>query len=161
PAEEGSGREPRDSFPSHAPLMTSTLNDLVLNNLTTSMAQYGGVRHVELLSTDPQDAIFLARVIRDRCPDVQMLMLGSELLYTDADYSAALRGTVVASSYPLYPPFQRWSAPGEFRTRLLFASQAAQGTYNATVVHFADAPEKTEDNQEREASRVAMRMIDY
>jgi len=160
PTEEGADRS-RESLPAYSPLLIATQNDLVMQSLLTSMVQYGQVRHVELLATDPQDVIFLARLIHDRDPDIQLITAGSDMLFVHEDYAPAMRGTLVASTYPLFPPFQRWSAPRDSRARLLFASDAAQGYYNATLVHLADAPEKTAHNPDGTAVEVLRRMTDY
>src|SRR5262249_1634301 len=51
------------------------------------------------------------------------------------DYSAALRGTVVGSTYPLYPRNQDWSvASHDARHRhIIFPSDDEQGYYNAAI----------------------------
>ena len=124
------------------PLMTATTNDLVLNNLVTVLAQKR-VRRVCLVSTDPQDTIFLARLIRDRHPDIQLLAPSDDLLFTHEDYNYALRGMIVVGTYPLYPGFQRWSDLTSKRSpsRVLFSHEAFQGCYNAALVHLAGVPE--------------------
>jgi hypothetical protein len=101
---EGDGREGgREAVRAQAPLMTTAINDLILDNLVTTFAQKQA-RYACLVSTDPQDTIFLARLIRDRYPDVQLLAVGSDLLFTHDDYNYATRGMVVGSTYPLHPP---------------------------------------------------------
>jgi hypothetical protein len=133
-----------DVLPVQAPPLTAALNDMILSNILTIIAKHR-IRYVGIVATDTRDRIFLANLVRDRCPDVQLFMTVPELLLAHPDYSYALRGTVIGSTYPLHlgmrhriedPP----RAPG-----LLFASQSTQGYYNAALVHL----DKTE------------RMIDY
>jgi hypothetical protein len=136
---EGQGHE---AIQAQAPLMTTALNDLILNNLVTTIAQKRA-KYVCLVSSDPQDTIFLARLIRDRYPDVQIATLGSNLLFAHEEYNSALRGMIVASTYPLYPTVQGWAdMPKERKSkalRVLFADQGFEGNYNAALVQLADA----------------------
>jgi hypothetical protein len=140
------------------PLMTATANDLVLNNMVTTLAQKRA-RRICLLGTDPQDIIFLARLIRDRHPDVQLVTLGTDLLFTHEDYTYALRGMIVAGTYPLYPGFQRWSdlTVKTNPLRILFSHEAFQGYYNAALVHLADTAAATGNDK----TAILERMLDY
>jgi hypothetical protein len=138
PQSEEDGRGQPEAVPVQAPLMTSALNDLVLADLLTAMAQKRA-RHVCLVASDTRDKIFLASLIRGRCPDVQLCTTGSDMLLAHPDYSYPLRGMVVASTYPLHPTVQTWSAisEGSDRHRILFANEACEGCYNAVLVHLA------------------------
>lgn len=129
-----------EALQAQAPLLTAAVNDLVLDNVVMAVVQKRG-KYVCLVSTDPQDKIFLARRIRDRNPDVQLATVGSSLLFTHEEYNSALRGMVVASTYPLYPAVQGWSVLGNnpVQTRVLFADESLEGSYNAALVHLADA----------------------
>src|SRR5262249_36952732 len=89
-----------------------------------------------------RDQIFLASAIRENCPAVQIFIVGSDLLLTHPDHNAFLKGTVVGSTYPLFPENQRWTGPpaGEQKdgemglsSRRVFASNSAQGCYNAIL----------------------------
>jgi len=134
----GKGRE---AIKPHAPLVTASINELVLNNLVTTMDQRQ-TKYISLVSTDSQDKIFLGRLVRDRYPDVQLVTVGADLLFTHEDYNADLRGMIVGSTYPLHPAYQRWSdRSGDkvFPSRVLFAHHGFQGCYNATLVHLAEA----------------------
>jgi hypothetical protein len=150
----------RGALRAQGPLLTAATNELVLDNIVTLMAQKR-VRRVFLVSTDPQDAIFLARVIRDRHPDVQLVTLGHDLLYTHEDYNYALHGMIVAGTYPLYPAFQRWSdltlKPSP--SRILFSHQSFQGCYNAVLVHLAGAASAA--GRTGRKSAILESMLDY
>jgi hypothetical protein len=133
-SEEAAGRE---VIPVQAPLMSAAIADLILDNLVTPMAQMQ-VPYSCLISTDIRDTIFLANTIRERYPDVQLVTLGGNLLLTHEDYTYALRGMIVVSTYPLYLRVQKWSDLGKDRTqvnRILFSQDGYEGCYNAALVH--------------------------
>lgn len=140
PSDENSKREvEREVIAVRDPLMTAVIDELILNNLVTTMAQKRA-SHACLVSTDSRDTIFLARLIRDHYPDVQLVALGGDLLFTHDDYNYPLRGMIVASTYPLYPSMQGWSDIGSdhrHARRILFAQESYQGCYNAALVHLA------------------------
>ena len=132
PHEEGQSKETlRGVLKAQSPLMTATVADLVLNNLVATLKQWR-IRRVCLVSTDPQDTIFLAQVIRNLDPDIQLVGVGHDLLFTHDDYGHALRGMIVAGTYSLYPGFQPWSdlPANQGRARPAFSSltQATRDT---------------------------------
>jgi hypothetical protein len=148
----------REAVQAQAPLMSAAIADLILDNLVTTMAQKGA-RHVCLVSTDPQDTIFLARLIRGRYPDAQLVTVGANLLFTHEDYNSELRGMIVASTYPLHPPVQGWSAAdeGPERLRILFSDHGYEGYYNATLVQLAEG----ETTDKKRHDDLLQRMLDY
>jgi hypothetical protein len=148
--EEGRADEP---VPSQAPWMTTTVNNLIVTNLVQAMAQKRA-RYVALVASDTRDKIFLANLIRDRFPDVQLCSTEGDLLYTHPDQRYALWGMVVGSTYPLHPGVQSWgdTTRDPEKHRILFAHQAFQGCYNATLALLADVV------REAEADRA---MLDY
>src|SRR6185437_6940011 len=157
PTAEGDAQERGHlAVPSQDPLMTAALGDLVLNNLVTTLAQKHA-RHVCLVSTDPKDKIFLARVIKDRYPDVQLFTVGGDLLFTHEDYNHAMHGMIVGSTYPLYPSFQSWSDFSADQTpqRILFTHSSFEGCYNATLIHLAGRRDT------KDAAQITCQMMDY
>jgi hypothetical protein len=141
PGEEGG--KTADPVPPQSPLLTTALTSLVVNNLVQTMAKER-IRYVTLIASDARDVVFLAELIRNRFPDVQLCTTGGELLYTDPDHRYALGGMVVGSTYPLQPRVQGWggAVQGPERRRLLFAEQSSQGSYNATLVHLGKHAEE-------------------
>jgi hypothetical protein len=130
----------RDVEPSLSPAMTPVAAELVLANILTTIAREE-IRFVGLAATDTRDKVFLASLIRKYCPDVQLFTTQSDLLLTHPEYTQVLRGTIVGSSYPLFPRNQRWTYP--FRgheKRLLFSQQGEEGCYNATLALLAAKP---------------------
>ncbi len=145
----------------HAPLITAATNDLVLSNLVTVLAQRQA-RRICLASTDPQDTIFLARMLHDRHPDVQLITAGHDLLYAHEEYSAALRGMVVAGTYSLSLGVQRWSDLTGTRSpqRILFSNQGFQGYYNAALVQLAATP-RLENGEGKSRQDILDNLLDY
>src|SRR5262249_30542917 len=60
------------------------------------------VRAIGLLGTDPKDLLFLGQQIRRFCPEVQLFALESNIIYTHPDYIKYFKGTIIASTYPLF-----------------------------------------------------------
>jgi len=99
---------------------------------------------VGIFATDTRDRLFLADAVHRSAPDAQLFMLESDILLGHPDYAEALRGTIVASTYPLVTANQFWSgrlAPGTNQERRQFASSIAEGIYNATLLAFANLVE--------------------
>ena len=85
----------------------------------------------------PHDQLFLAYKVRQVCPDARLSFTAATLLFTHRDIVPYLRGSLVASTYPLNLATQSWTGPAK-RTRVGFAYDFTQGIYNATVAHLAD-----------------------
>jgi hypothetical protein len=135
-----------DVLPVQAPPLTAALNDMILSDILSTIAKER-IQYVGVVATDTRDRIFLANLLRDRCPDVQLFMTVPELLLAHPDYSYALRGTIIGSTYPLHLEGQRRPHDSEHSRdppRLLFATQSTQGYYNAGLVHL-DKPERMID----------------
>jgi hypothetical protein len=131
PFEEG--RQPRDTEPTLSPGMTATYSERVLGTILSTIARER-IQYVAILATDVKDMIFLATVIRQSAPDVQLLFSHSDALLSHPDYRYALRGALVGSTYPLYSNNQRWSYPFHGQdSRSVFPSQIEQGYYNAVI----------------------------
>jgi hypothetical protein len=129
---------PIDTEPSLTPTLTTVETEQILGKILTSISQQR-IAYVIISATDLKDKLFLAALIREYCPDVQLLLSGSDILLTHPNYCSDLRGTIVASAYPLYLPNQRWTYPFEGNSRLLlFPGQQEQGYYNATIALLAD-----------------------
>ena len=124
---------PRDIVPSLSPAMTAASDEFDMAKIleTISLEDY---RYVGIVATDTRDVIFLAGLIRDYCPDVQLFSPTGDLLLGHPTYAAQLRGMIVASTYPMFSMAQRRDPPHRGDTqRHLFMYEADQGYYNATV----------------------------
>lgn len=87
---------------------TINARDLSLAALLTSICQEG-IRYVGLFLTDAQDKEFLAQRIMQQCPNVRLFTMESELSYFHAKSYQFMRGTLIASTYPLYSRNTQWS----------------------------------------------------
>jgi hypothetical protein len=134
PAEEGPGAN--ETEPSITPGMTAAYTERMLAQLLSTLARER-IQYVMILGTDVRDKIFLAGVLRQYYPDVQLVLTESDLLFSHPDHWAAFRGSVVGSTYPLYSRNQGRSygfgGGSKEEQRLFFPSQAEQGYYNATI----------------------------
>jgi len=130
-----------DSLPALAPRMTVATDSLILSNILTTISSED-IRYVGIVATDILDVIYLTRLIRENCPDVQIILVGNDLRYTDPRFTLDFRGTVIASSYPLDARAQIWSYPfhGAIERRL-FANEFDVGRYNAALVLLNGVPD--------------------
>ena len=90
--------------------MTIATDNLILSNILATIASED-IRYVGIVATDILDVIYLTRLIRENCPDVQVILVGNDLRYTDPQFTLDFRGTVIVSSYPLDARAQIWSYP--------------------------------------------------
>lgn len=103
----------RDLLPPMTPGMTSTEVDRLLSEILTTIRRWN-IRYVGITATDPRDRIFLADLIRDSCPDTQLLIVSNDELYTHPDSNTDLRGALIGSNYPLFPKNQAWVPREDF-----------------------------------------------
>jgi hypothetical protein len=134
----------REGVQAQAPLMTGVTNDLILTSIVDTIAEKRA-QYVGLIATDVRDKIFLADMIRERFPDVQLFTTGGDILFTHPDYNYALKGMIVGSTHPLHPLSQSWSlltdngtTERSERQRILFPNDASEGYYNAVRIHLTD-----------------------
>ena len=114
--------------------MTIATDSLILSNILATIANED-IRYVGIVATDILDVIYLTRLIRENCPDVQIILVGNDLRYTDPQFTLDFRGTIIVSSYPLDARAQVWSYPFEgMKERRLFANEFDVGRYNAGLV---------------------------
>ncbi len=128
-----SEKQLREAEPSLDPGATAVVSERTLDAMLNVIARER-LRYAFIIATDVKDQLFLAQVIRKYCPECRLVFTDSNLLYGHPQFSADLRGSFVASTYPLYPDNQRWSYPGAgWWKRPLFPGPEEIGYYNATV----------------------------
>lgn len=125
--------EASDRIPSFAPGMTSAVVELILANILDTI-QREHIAAVGIFATDKRDHLFLSREILKKAPNVLLFATETDLLFVHPDYGSFTRGTIVASTYPLFSGAQ-WltdyiQAKGN---RMQFPSMGTQGTYNAML----------------------------
>lgn len=130
PIDEVPDYDKLDLIPSMTPKMTAASDSLLVSNILTTLSR-NEIRYVGIRATDVLDVVFLTGLIREHMPDVQIILLGSDLRYTDPEFTLDFRGAIVGSSYPLDAFHQLWSRPGNAR---LFVTDFELGSYNATLV---------------------------
>jgi hypothetical protein len=127
------GPDVRETEPTFAPAMSAVISERVLATILSTLAREH-FRYVAIVATDVRDKLVLATLVRQFCPETRLLFTGNDLLLSHPEYSYYLKGSLVASTYPLFPMNQRWSFP--FRAedkRLFFPSEAEYGYYNAAI----------------------------
>ncbi len=133
---------PTDKIPEFFPNTASTYIALGLARMLETLKQ-DGVRSVAIMATDPRDKLYLAQQLALHRPGVSILTAESDSIYLHPDYSAYMRGALVASTYPLYGALQHWTyGTGGYSAHREFANDAAQGIYNATLalLNYDDDP---------------------
>lgn len=100
---------------------------------TLSMISRLDIRALGIMGTDVNDVLFLAKLVRQYAPDVQLFTLENNVLYTHHEHLPYTKGMLVASPYPLFPNNLTWVGQ-EDEGRLPFPSSGAEGIYNATLV---------------------------
>lgn len=126
--------QPRDRPPAQDHIMAAVNTERVLGTMLDTISRER-FPYAIILASDVKDTLFLASRVRQHCPDIRLVLSGNDLLLSHPDVSAALRGTIVGSSYLLYPRNQHWSTPanGIGHQHLIFPCEEAQGYYNATI----------------------------
>ena len=132
----GEGPSPTDRVPTFTPGLTSAVVETTLAGIFRTI-RTGDFTALGIFATDKRDHLFLAQELARQAPNLQVFTLESNLLYLHANAGAFLRGTLVASTYPLYDRTQLLTAsPGSAlgstarERRVPFESTAAQGTFN-------------------------------
>ena len=121
-----------DAIAPVTPDVTSPVAELCLSSVLEVIIRER-IRYVGITTTDPRDRIFLANAIRQRCPNVQLLFLNVDVLYTHPDYAHFMHGTIIGSSYPLYPRAQAWTYSYLDHRYVAFARHTDQAVYNAIL----------------------------
>jgi hypothetical protein len=122
------------------PDQTSEWTAVAENRMLTQTLKYledSRFKYIGIISTDPNDTVFLARLISRYCPDARVFTVSSDLLYLDPDSISDLRGMIVGSTYPLYAPNHVWSGSNASSRGQVFSSEFAQGVYNAAILQVA------------------------
>lgn len=122
-----------DVLPALTPAITSSEIEIELANLLSTL----GSEHYDAVmidGSDVRDIIFLAGQIRIYDPDVIIATTSADLMMTRSEWLGDMAGVIVASTYPVYLPNQRWTWPFSGRTvRKQFACFQQLGIYNATL----------------------------
>jgi hypothetical protein len=123
----------RETEPTLDPAMTAVTSERILATMLSTLARER-YRYVVIAATDVRDQIFLATLVRQFCGEIHLLFTSNDMLLSHPDYSPDLKGSLIASTYPLCPMNQHWSFPFQKQQkRLFFPSEAEYGYYNAAI----------------------------
>ena len=134
----------RDVLPDQTSESTAVAEDRMLTQ-TLKYLEDSRFKTIGIISTDPHDAVFLARLIRRYCPDARVFTVSSDLIYLDPASISDLRGMIVGATYPLYAPNHLWSGSDPSSRGQVFPSGFAQGVFNAAILEAA----RMTDGEER------------
>ena len=130
-----------DLMPSFTPSPTAVEGEMILAQMLQEVER---LRYpwIGIIATNPHDQLFLAYEVRQVCPDARLYFTTATSLFTHHDIVPYLRGSLVASTYPLYLGTQSWTVPMNRDqhprvTRVGFSNDFTEGIYNATVAHLA------------------------
>jgi len=112
--------------------LTPATAELMLDEIVHTLEAHK-IRAIGIIGTDVRDKIFLADELHKRLPDARLFTFGSNALYLRSEYNRSLRGMLVFSTYPLVLENQWWTPTPRSRRRLAFASDDAEGVFNATL----------------------------
>src|SRR5206468_8666816 len=110
---------------------TPVSNEAVLVNIA-GLLRRNRIRYVGVLATDPLDALFLVRFLRVSCPDTQLVIFSSDLLFARVVHNWSIEGLLSVTTYPLFLENQAYMEPHKPPRRITFPSAYAEGVYNAT-----------------------------
>ena len=134
---------PRDALPGFSRSNVNYTEQALLELAETIVRER--IRLVGILTTDIQDKIFLAELLRTHAPDVQLFTVGADALLAYPDSQRALFGTLVVSSYPLLLDAQGWGPPFQaVSIRPQFTSEFGMAAYNA-ILHLLSEETRQRD----------------
>ena len=133
-----------DSIPTYSEVQTPLSQDAVVDAIAQELTATE-TRIVFIAASNPLDIMFLMRAIRQVAPDIRIVTDNPQILMVPGASRDPLSGTVVLSTYPMFPEgeksldssqsAERLSQSAE---RLVFADPAAQGSYNVTQLLLCD-----------------------
>jgi hypothetical protein len=121
--------EHESDVPATLSSLTAYVDDLTLAEELTAICGHR-VRYLVVQATDPVDIVFLAKESRKYCPDLTLIVLGTDELFTHPDLASTFSGVLVAGAYA--PSFETLLfADGTKRSP--FPNSVSQGFFNAAV----------------------------
>jgi hypothetical protein len=125
-----------DSFPTKS-RVTQSASEIALREVLDGIATED-VDAIVIVASSTADVLFLVERIRRSFPNVNVVVNDADIVFLHDDVPF-MEGVLAASTYPLSPWTQRLSFPFEGDSnRLLFSSNAAEGTYNAALLLIDD-----------------------
>ncbi|MFN8058095.1 MAG: hypothetical protein U0Q12_02955 [Vicinamibacterales bacterium] len=124
-----------DQLPAFTPSLTSASVEIVIGEILDSIRRRH-TRAIGIFATDQRDFLFLAEQISRHAPDLLVFTTAAHSLYLHADYAAFTRGSIVATSYPVFSDTEGHTNVfgSGWRLRTQFTDMMAAGVYNAAVL---------------------------
>ncbi len=127
-----------DSIPNFADRQTPLTQSAVLSSITDDLNRKH-TQAVFISATSTLDTLFLARLVRQNCPNTRVLLEGPDVLFIPAATRAALAGTIFFSSYPMFVDGNTWlNQNPDDTSRTVFGDSSSQGVYNVTQLLLRD-----------------------
>ncbi len=120
-----------DSVPVFSETQTPLSQNAVMQEIANEIRR-NHIRMVEAGATNVLDLLFVAKVIREQCPDTRLVVIFPDLLFVQALQTEPLNGILALSTYPLFFDRTRWM--NDPRTGVTFTDMNAEGVYNATAM---------------------------
>jgi hypothetical protein len=118
-----------DSIPVFSSTHTPISQYAVIAEITNEIRR-DRIRMVQLGATNVLDSLFLAKVLKQQCPDIWLLITHPDLLFVQEAQAASLTGTLALSSYPLFFGAKHWFGERSFTQ----PDANSEGVYNATLL---------------------------
>lgn len=117
--------KPVDVVPQFNELSTQA-SDLALAGLLRRISRK---RYIGILASDIQDRLFLAKQVHSFCPDAVIFTFDNHLLDAHPEVAQSMDGTLVLTSFPLFPPRDEEARAHTLRQ---FTSEFQEGIYRAS-----------------------------
>jgi hypothetical protein len=120
------GEGAMEMVPPLTPDFTAPSVELILGQILSTI-RHQQIKYVGISATDPRDSLFIAAMIKEQCPNVQIMLVTSDVLHLHPEYSRIMHGALVSSCYPLYPEALTWCFPyGEHQPGMSLMSGGAE-----------------------------------
>jgi hypothetical protein len=153
PFDEASGAH--DLPPLQTPKLSAAEAEAVLAQSLASIRD-AGTDYVGIAMTDVRDPIFIGQMVKQHCPNSQLVLVTADLLYLHAEFRDALSGAIVVSSHSLVPEEQDWCFPYEGdRAKIVLNYQSYYGLHNAVVLLRLEQSGKSKFNAKENLYRLS------
>jgi len=122
-----------DSIPIFSSTQTPLSQNGVLNEITSAIRREG-IQIVRVNASNVLDLLFLAEVLKQRCPDTRLIVEFPDVLFAQAAQAGKLAGTLALSSYPMFYANNQWMGNFQSKQPQFFSDANSEGVYNATLL---------------------------
>ncbi len=148
---EDEGSDTPEMIRVESPRMTALSDEQRLLRVACDINERG-IRFAWIAASDLRDALFVARILHEQCPNIQLLASGLDHRYVHHEKISVTRGMFCASTYPLWLGNQDkdwtvWDGT-EFGGQdnelplLALPADGSYASYNATLAHLNELDRK-------------------